>query len=81
LLRERASRQAAGSGITPLEYVLGIMRDEDQPLKVRMAAAKIALPFCHPRLAAEHITTDEPKPHEDWLASLLDEGEEDLQPA
>ncbi len=81
-LQEEASKQALKGGITPLEFLLGIMRDENEAKGVRMAAAKAALPYCHPRLSASHVTEDEKPSHEDWLMRLSEGlGEEDLQPA
>ena len=57
--RNKASavREAAiaASGLTPLQYMLGIMRDETQPVAVRLEMAKAAAPYVHPRVAAiEH---------------------------
>ncbi len=49
-----AERQAevAASGLTPLEYMLQIMRDEERLPDVRLDAAKAAAPYVHPKLAA-----------------------------
>jgi len=42
-------------GIMPLEFMLQVMRDEDQDLAVRLEMAKAAAPYLHPRLQAiEH---------------------------
>ena len=41
----------------PLDYLLGIMRDEDQDARWRLDAAKAAAPYCHARLSA---STDAP---------------------
>lgn len=42
-------------GVSPLEYLLAVMRDPEAPLTARLDAAKAALPCCHPRLSAvEH---------------------------
>ena len=47
--------QAAEGGITPLEYMLSILRNESLEQSARFAAAKEAAPYCHNRLAAvEH---------------------------
>ncbi len=50
--RATASRKAAiaESGMTPLEFVLSVLRDEDAPTRERMWAARVALPFCHAKL-------------------------------
>lgn len=38
------------NGITPLEYMLSVMRNEANPQTERMDAAKGAAPYMHPRL-------------------------------
>lgn len=51
---EKAAEVAA-SGLSPLDFLLQLMRDEKQPLAMRADAAKNAAPYVHPRLAAvEH---------------------------
>ena len=37
--------------MSPLDYLLSILRDEDQPQSARVEAAKAAAPYLHPRLA------------------------------
>lgn len=52
-----AAKAAAveASGLTPLDYMLEVMRDEDEPADVRLDAAKSAAPYVHPKLASvEH---------------------------
>ena len=39
------------SGITPLDYMLGVMRAEGSTPAQRMEAAKAAAPYVHARLA------------------------------
>lgn len=48
-----ADRLAAieAAGITPLDYLLNIMRDDGQDKIVRLDAAKAAAPYVHPKLA------------------------------
>lgn len=47
--------EVAASGLTPLEYMLGILRDETLDEEFRFEAAKAAAPYVHPKLAAvEH---------------------------
>lgn len=46
----------AKEGITPLEYMLNMLRDEAQPPEVRMDAAKSAAPYVHARLAAVELS-------------------------
>jgi len=56
-----AKRQAeiADSGLTPLDYMLNVMRDETADARRRDEMAKAAAPFVHPRLAP--IAEAEPK--------------------
>jgi hypothetical protein len=49
--REIADR-AANDGLTPLEFMLEIMRDTSAESGVRFEAAKAAAPYIHPRLSA-----------------------------
>lgn len=47
--------KAAAAGLTPLEYMLGVLRNEDADAKDRMWAAEKAAPYVHARLASvEH---------------------------
>ena len=47
-----AAREAAitASGLTPLDYLLTVMRDETADRHTRVDAAKAAAPFVHPRM-------------------------------
>lgn len=59
---------AAENGITPLEYMLQVMRQEPSPdlaprdyvaaMMLRFEAAKAAAPYLHPRLTAVQHTGD-----------------------
>lgn len=40
----------AASGLTPLDYMLQVMRDESLEIGERLEAAKSAAPFVHPKL-------------------------------
>lgn len=44
--------EIAASGLTPLEYLIGVLRDDGVPTDVRLEAAKAAAPYVHPRLAS-----------------------------
>lgn len=47
--------KAAEAGLSPLDFLLGIYRDEAMPLAERMDAAKAAAPYVHAKLASvEH---------------------------
>lgn len=44
------------SGLTPLDYMLGVLRNENLPHEERMDAAKSAAPYVHARLASVEST-------------------------
>ena len=43
----KRARRRLGRDREPLDYVLSVMRNQANSLRVRFKAAKIALPFCH----------------------------------
>ena len=47
--RELAARLKANGELTPLDVMLAIMRDPDQPPQIRIRAAQGAAPFVHRR--------------------------------
>jgi hypothetical protein len=52
----------AAQGLIPLDYLLSILRDEAQPIEVRMRAAHDAAPYCHQRLSATMLSADPDNP-------------------
>jgi hypothetical protein len=52
-----AAKAAAieSSGLTPLDYMLTVMRNARLGLDVRLEAAKSVAPYVHPRLASTEI--------------------------
>jgi hypothetical protein len=40
------------SGLTPLQYMLEVMRDKSQEPSMRLSAAKSAAPYVHPSLSS-----------------------------
>lgn len=51
--------QIAATGLTPLDYMLSVVRDETAERSVRLDAAKGAAPYVHPKLAQiEHSGKD-----------------------
>jgi hypothetical protein len=49
------ANEIAASGLTPLDYMLDVLRDENADPKDRMWAAEKAAPYVHPKLATiEH---------------------------
>lgn len=63
------------SGLTPLDYLLSVMRDDDLDREARVDAAKAAAPYVHARLAAVEHSGGIAFSHEDALAELDDEPE------
>lgn len=54
-----AADAAAKDGLTPLDYMLSILRDEAQEQEKRMWAAEKAAPYVHAKLASvEHAGKD-----------------------
>ena len=45
----------AAKGMTPLEYLLELMRDKAQDEKMRLAAATAAAPYVHAKLSSMHV--------------------------
>lgn len=43
---------AIGEGVTPLEFMLKHMRDENAPIAERLDMAKAAAPYIHPKLSS-----------------------------
>jgi hypothetical protein len=43
---------AASEGLTPLEFMLSVMRDTDKELSYRLDMAKAAAPYVHARLSS-----------------------------
>ena len=50
---ETPTTEPAGPDVamSPLDYLLSILRDDGQPQSARVEAAKAAAPYLHPRLA------------------------------
>ena len=42
----------AASGLTPVDYMLSVMRDENAAPEVRLGAARAAAPYVHRRLSS-----------------------------
>jgi hypothetical protein len=51
----------AESGLTPLDYMLDLMRTAENPA-IRFEAAKAAAPYIHPRLANVDVGNRDGKP-------------------
>lgn len=57
--REKAIRE---SGLTPLDYMLKLMRNSKLDLDARLEAAKAAAPYVHPKLNSIEFTGPEGGP-------------------
>ncbi len=65
-----ARAKAASEGITPLDYMLGVLRDQTNDRETRMDAAKAAAPYLHAKLAAVELSGNLKVNHEDALDEL-----------
>jgi hypothetical protein len=75
--RTRAiANMLAESGLTPLEFMLKILRDKSMPDGMRFKAAESAAPYIHPRLAAVEHSGSIAQTHEDALNALEKDGSE-----
>ena len=63
-------REAAMEGLTPLEYMLQVLRDETEDEKRRDAMAVAAAPYLHPKLSATEHSGNLTINHEDRLKEL-----------
>jgi hypothetical protein len=61
---------AVAQGITPLEYMLAVLRDETVEPERRDEMAKAAAPYLHPRLAAIEAKLSVAVDHETALDQL-----------
>jgi hypothetical protein len=50
------ANNASANGLTPLEYMLQVMRDDSQEPRSRLAAAQSAAPYVHPKLSNIELT-------------------------
>lgn len=53
-----AQEQAKASGITPLEYMLSVMRTQETDPRERLAAAQAAAPYVHAKLSSITVAGD-----------------------
>jgi hypothetical protein len=75
-LSQRNSEVAAeciAEGISPLEFMLKVMRNPRAPSEKRFEAAKMAAPYCHPRLSTQSIELRKEPTVEDYFKNMSDE--------
>ena len=68
--------EIAASGMTPLDYLVSVYRDETATRPERLEAAAKAAPYVHPRLSAIEYTAPA-EPEEDVDLSELDKEDRD----
>ena len=67
------AEEIAASGLTPLEFMMSVLRDETNSTEDRFEAAKAAAPYVHAKLAAiDHSGSVNLTSHEDALNELDD---------
>ncbi len=64
----RREAEVRESGLTPLEYMLAVLRDETAAKEDRQWAATMAAPYVHPRLQPIVSRDDQGKPIDDDTA-------------
>ena len=64
--------EVAASGLTPLDYLLGVMRDVAGEPGQRIDAAKAAAPYVHPKLSTVEVSGKDGGPVQ-IVATPLDE--------
>lgn len=67
--REVADK-AIEDGLTPLEFMLQVMRDESAERGERLEMAKAAAPYIHPKLSSVEMSGNMNFSHEDALDEL-----------
>lgn len=81
--KRTAEKTAAieASGLTPLDYMMSLLRDEGNAPEVRFEAAKAAAPYVHAKLANVELNANVAFSHEDALDQLDDDGAGEADPA
>jgi hypothetical protein len=52
----KRAAEIAASGLTPLDFLLSVIRDNEADISSRLEAAKAAAPYVHPKLANVELT-------------------------
>ncbi len=61
----RREAEVRESGVTPLEYMLAVLRDETADIEDRKWAAEAAAPYVHPKMLPVAARRDDGKPVDD----------------
>lgn len=67
------------AGKTPLGYIVGVMRDEEEYDAIKFMAAKEALPYMHPKLANVTHSGDQDNPISYSIVTSVDRIEDEAQ--
>lgn len=69
-----AAKAAAieSSGLTPLDFLLQVMRDQERDMDMRVDAGKAAAPYVHPKLANIELTGKDKGPLEVKIVRFSD---------
>jgi hypothetical protein len=78
--RIAVAERALAEGLTPLDYMLSILRDTNKEQAERFAAAKEAAPYLHPRLSSIEANVKATMSHEETLRRLEDEAGAGVRP-
>jgi hypothetical protein len=68
-LANEATVRAVGNDVTPLEYLLAVMRTDSDDAR-RLDAAKAAAPYVHPKLSSVEMNANVDISQEDRLSLL-----------
>ena len=67
-----AREKAEATGITPLEFMLQVMRDEQAERSERLDMARAAAPYIHARLSSVEARVETVEPVEEVRWSVVD---------
>jgi succinate dehydrogenase/fumarate reductase-like Fe-S protein len=74
-MNEAARKKALEKGISPLDYLLSVMRDAKIDRSARVDAAKAAAPYVHARLSSVDVKNSDgslkPEPVQDGVLGAL----------
>ncbi len=56
--RKRRPAYVPDGKLTPLDYMISVMRNKRTPRALKMEAAKAAAPYCHARLQSTELAID-----------------------
>lgn len=79
--QEARAKVLEGGELTPLEYMLSVMRDTAADEAKRLDAAKAAAPYVHARLATVDLGNKDDKPFEQVIRWALTDTEATPDPS